>query len=401
MDTSLYIHIPFCRARCSYCDFNTYAGLAGLIPGYIDALCLELRELGTAAEAVLQYKLPIGTVYFGGGTPSLLAAPLIGQVLDTVRDVFKLQSGAEISLEANPDSTDLKNLKRLPAAGVNRISLGVQSFDPVELQVLGRIHTAEQTSAAVSVIREAGFDNLSFDLIYGIPGQTTLSWQASLQQAVRLSPQHLSLYSLTVEEGTKLQEELAAGRLTEPDPDVMAEMYEQACSFLSVEGYEQYEISNWAKPGKTQGSSFFPLYASRHNLQYWRNEPYLGVGAGAAGFAGGFRTLTIAHPAAYIRAFQKPSQDVFPFSAAVVEREAISRQREIEDTLMMGLRLTGAGVNVNRFIERFSTSPQVLYKEEIDLLVSQGLLEQTADSLRLTVKGRLLGNQVFCKFISS
>lgn len=396
MDTSVYVHIPFCRARCSYCDFNTYAGMSFLIPEYISALRKEIQQLGTAAEEDRGRKLQTGTVYFGGGTPSLLPATQILRMLDVMKEVFEVREGAEISLEVNPESADRKNLEAM-AAGVNRISLGVQTFDPLELEVLGRIHTVEDTMAAVRAIRQAGYRNLSFDLIYGIPGQSIQSWKETLQKAVELEPEHLSLYSLTVEEGTALEQEIESGALCRPDPDGMADMYEQAESLLKEAGYEQYEISNWALPGE---GGTFPQYASRHNLQYWLNREYLGVGAGASGFAAGFRTVNIAHPTAYIRSFQEPYNDVYPFSGATAERERINRQREIEDTMMMGLRLTAAGVNIQDFIKRFDYPPQVIYREEISLLVSQGLLEGTSSSIRLTEGGRLLGNQVFRDFIS-
>ncbi len=399
MALSIYIHIPFCTRRCTYCDFNTYSGISGLIPEYIRAVEAEIRQSGLSALALHGSRLPVRSVYFGGGTPSVLTASQVGTLLDAVRCEFALEGDAEITLEANPESMRDNEMQRMSQAGINRVSLGTQSFIDSELQVLGRSHSCSDTREAVQAVRSAGIENLSLDLIYGIPGQTPTSWLQSLDDVLSLQPQHLSLYSLTIETGTILENRIHAGDFPEPDPDLMAGMYEQADVHLTEAGFLQYEISNWALPGASAVDGQ-PYYASRHNLQYWLNEPYLGLGAGASGFAAGYRTRTVLHPAGYIRLMRQGERREFPFTAAVIDREPISRQREIEDTIMMGLRLTHTGLNRKRFQGRFGISPEQLYPSEVEKLAKQGLLELTPDALRLTPHGRLLGNRVFAEFIS-
>lgn len=397
---SLYLHIPFCVKRCSYCDFNTFSGKGHLVDEYVGALGAEIRQLGVSAAAKYGGKAAAKTVYFGGGTPSMLGFDKTESLLQAVCDGFELRENAEITLEANPESVHPSAMKGLREAGVSRVSLGAQSFMDDELEVLGRMHTAQGTLEAVRCIREAGISNLSLDLIYGIPGQTTASWHASLEAALSQRPEHLSLYSLTVEPGTGLWEDVKAGVLSRPDMDLMADMYELAADALQRAGYQQYEISNWALPGEGMQGDAFPDYASRHNLQYWFNDFYIGAGAGAAGFAAGYRTLAEPNLEEYIRRMQAPPTGEFPFSPAVVEREVINRKREIEDTIMMGLRLTEVGLNLTRFQNRFGIGIEELYEGEIQELCDRHLLERIPGSLRLTPRGRLLGNQVFSVFIS-
>jgi len=249
----LYIHIPFCRSKCAYCDFYSLAGAEERMDDYCQALERHLAEVAPQAEC---HKAD--TVYFGGGTPSYLGAERLCRLLGSIRKLYKVDKHAEITLEANPDSaTDRKTLKRLRKAGFNRLSLGVQSMDDALLQTIGRIHTRQQVQEAVAAARKAGFKNLSLDLIYGLPGQTMEGWEKTLSDAVGLHPEHLSCYGLKLEEGTPLYRR--QGELTFPDEDMQADMYLYAVEFLKQCGYEQYEISNFAKPG----------FASRHNLKYW------------------------------------------------------------------------------------------------------------------------------------
>jgi oxygen-independent coproporphyrinogen-3 oxidase len=399
---SVYVHIPFCRHRCAYCDFNTYAGLEDLIPDYIAALKEEIRISVQRANA----NFTVHTIFFGGGTPSLLQASAIGEIIQTLDDVFDLDAEAEISLEANPGTLSPAALRDLRLAGVNRLSLGMQSAYPGELAFLEREHQYEDVISAVKWARQAGFDNLSLDLIFGLPGQRPETWNGSLTLAVDLAPEHLSLYALTLEPGTPMHKWAVRGLIPEPDPDLAAEMYEQAGEKLAAAGYVQYEISNWAKTApdakirNLQSTIENPTWACRHNLQYWRNQPYFGFGAGAHGFIGGFRTSNILAPKSYIRRFSQPADAaLFPRTPVTVGVQPIDLQTEMSETMMMGLRLTREGVSDACFQARFGVSLREIYADQIDKFTGWGLLEWVGDHLRLTERGYLLGNQVFSEFV--
>lgn len=391
---SLYLHIPFCRHRCCYCDFNTYAGQEDLIPAYVSALCREIELLAAAADQPPQ----VGTVFFGGGTPSLLPAAHLQCILGSLDDHFELQSKAEITLEANPGTLSPGYLRELHSSGITRLSLGMQSANPDELALLERGHDYGDVANAVAWSRQAGFENLSLDLIFGLPYQTLYSWQQNLRLAVSLQPEHLSLYALTLEHGTPMQSWVAKGLLSEPDGDLAAEMYEWADEYLAEGGYPQYEISNWAG-SRRAGADL----RCRHNLQYWRNLPYLGLGAGAHGYAGGARTANVLSPAAYIQRLQNGGARQFPRTPATANFQLIDKQTEMGETLMMGLRLTQEGVSKAAFKDRFGINLEEKYGREIRELQSIALLEWAGnddDRLRLTSGGRLLGNQVFMRFIN-
>jgi oxygen-independent coproporphyrinogen-3 oxidase len=281
--------------------------------------------------------------------------------------------------------------------GINRISLGMQSANPSELRMLEREHDMDEVVQAFSWVRQAGFENTNLDLIFGIPEQTMPVWQDNLDQALALGPEHLSLYALTLEHGTPMQHQVLSGQLSEPDPDLAADMYEHASQRLEQAGFIQYEISNWARPAE-DGQ---PL-ACLHNLQYWRNLPYLGFGAGAHGYAGGYRTANVLSPAVYIRRCFAGTVGSFPSTPATAEYVRVEPPAEIAETMMMGLRLVREGVSGKGFLERFGESLGDLFGPQIDRLLKLGLIEwggQDGDSLRLTQKGRLLGNQVFVEFI--
>ena len=263
---ALYLHIPFCHVRCTYCSFNIYTRRAHLIAPYMAALRREIALVGADARR------PALSVYFGGGTPSLVPPSEIAATLDACRATFALEDDAEITLELNPESADPDDLRALRQAGVNRLSIGMQSAHAEELKLYAQLHTHEDVQQAVRRARAAGFDNISLDLIYGAPRQTMRMWQESLHAALALEPEHISFYSLTIEDGTTFDRWAKSGRIPQPDPDLAADMYEWATDVLAGAGYDQYEISNWARPGKV----------SRHNLQYWRCDPYLGLGAALA-----------------------------------------------------------------------------------------------------------------------
>jgi oxygen-independent coproporphyrinogen III oxidase len=397
---SLYFHIPFCTHRCAYCDFNTYAGQERLMPAYVEALCKEVRGVAACAPE----RLPVHTIFFGGGTPSLLSPAQFEQILRTVRDLFNLpdQSELETSLEANPGTVTPDSLRGLRRAGFNRISFGVQSFQPGELRQLERIHDPFDVLNAVRWAHQAGFDNLNLDLIYGLPEQALASWQANVKHAVELAPQHLSLYALTIEHDTPYGRWAERGLLPLPDPDLAADMYEWASEYLEGQGYEQYEISNWSKPG----------YQCRHNLQYWRNLPYLGFGAGAHGCTLNLRVSNVLHIKTYLDRFPPDARlpaPAFPLSPATVSQTRRTAFVEMQETMMLGLRLTQEGVPAGAFRQRFGQEMMDVFGKEINELVGLGLLEwvklqtsevsKTSEVLRLTKRGRLLGNQVFMRFV--
>lgn len=386
---SLYVHIPFCTHRCGYCDFNTYAGLEHQIPAYVDALVAEVEWVAANSPSAI----PVHTVFFGGGTPSLLPAESIARILDAVRANCELAADAEISLEANPGSLRPGYLAALRAAGVNRLSLGVQSASPEELRLLERLHSYEDVIAAVKLARQEGFENLNLDLIFALPGQPLAAWQHNLELALDLAPEHFSLYALTIEHGTPFQKMADRGLLTLTDPDLAADMYEWAMQRLAEAGYEQYEISNWAQRREGQ------LLACRHNLQYWRNLPYFGLGAGAHGFVAGHRTVNALAPAAYIERVSGAARPAFPRTPATIKAQPVDAALEMGETMMMGLRLLEEGVSQTGFAERFGRTLDEVYGEVIAELQASGLLENGGDRLRLTARGQLLGNRVFREFI--
>jgi oxygen-independent coproporphyrinogen-3 oxidase len=337
---ALYLHVPFCRRRCSYCDFNTFAGLEGLFEPYAAALAKEILRVGQGERAI--------SVFFGGGTPSVLPTALVGDVLAACCEAFAVEARAEISLEANPGTVDEEKLADLRHLGVNRLSLGVQSARADELALLGRLHSFEQAVQAVSLARAAGFDNLSLDLIYGLPRQSLAHWAETLRAALALSPQHISAYCLSVEDGTPLADWVESGQVPAPDADLAAEMYELAERVLKQAGFVHYEISNWARPGRE----------CRHNLVYWRNGAYLGFGAGAHSHRAGRRWWNVPAPAAYIarlKAGENPQEDAEEIDAALAMCE----------TMMLGLRLR-EGVSARAFEERFGRGLAEVYGPELD-----------------------------------
>ena len=385
---SIYLHIPFCQKRCTYCDFNTYAGYSYLVPAYIQALCEEIQSLAEIGGGEFR----VDTLFFGGGTPSLISTADLGRVLASLAAGFNLNANPEISLEANPGTLSLAYLSGLRSIGFNRLSLGVQSTHAGDLQVLGRQHDYPQVIQAVKSARQAGFENLSLDLIFDLPGQSLAGWEQNLILVLGLNPEHFSLYALTIEEGTLVQEWIGRGLISPQDPDLAAEMYELAGERLAQAGYRQYEISNWARPG----------YQCQHNLQYWRNLPYLGFGAGAHGFAGGYRTANVRLPSEYIRRLgldRTPAEAKFPGTPATLEMNGIDMDTEMRETMMMGLRLTQEGVSAAAFKARFGVSLTEKFDQETRQMVAWGLLTWSGDILRLTPRGRLLGNRVFAEYI--
>lgn len=406
----VYVHIPFCETKCPYCDFNTYSGIEKLIPVYTDALCEELRRWGQ-----LLPDRSSGTVFFGGGTPSYIPVPDLARVLETLNSAFPASSDAEVTLEANPGDVTLEKAEKWLEAGFNRVSMGVQSFDDGLLTLLGRRHHAEQAEASFRLLADAGFQNRSLDLMFGLPAQTLAQWRDSLGRALALEPDHVSLYGLQLEPGTPLEADVRLGRTRRPDDDLAADMYLLAEETFSNAGFRHYEISNWARPG----------FESRHNLVYWQNGPYLGVGPGAHSSLFGHRFANTRSPRWYMRwlGFEPAEVGQLALAASTPRRpeppptapEALRRmtengpvdfieettaQLELAETMMMGLRLD-AGVSDEAFKARFGRGLRDVFAAEIDSLVNDGLLAGDSEGIRLSAKGRLLGNEVFSRFVAA
>ena len=400
---SLYFHIPFCTHRCAYCDFNTYAGQEDLIPAYVEALCREVNFVGSRFEVG---KGKVHTVFFGGGTPSLLSPKQFAQILESIRRNFSLNEDVEITIEANPGTVSFDDLHDLRSLGINRISYGVQSANMEELRMLERAHNFWDVIEAVTSSRKAGFDNLNLDLIYGLPEQTLRSWQTTVQRILDLHPEHISAYALTLEHGTPFGRWASKGLLPIPDPDLAAEMYELLSETLEANGYTQYEISNWAKQKaerSRQVTNHYPVFACRHNIQYWRSLPYLAFGAGAHGYARGYRYSNVLRIKTYIDRLSDIDSRIlheeFPRSPVVVNLHKQSPQDDLSDYMINNLRLVQAGILDADFKSRFGRGLKDIYSVELQELVNVGLLEWNADSIRLTRRGRLLGNQVFMRFV--
>jgi len=387
---AIYLHIPFCTHRCAYCDFNTYTGLEDLVPAYVDALCAEIQS----AYQSLDQRLPVGSVFFGGGTPSLLAVNDVERILLTIENCFNLQDDVEISLEANPGTISEYRLRGLSRIGVNRLSIGMQSANSNDLRLLERQHNLDDICIAIKAGRNAGFENINLDLIFGIPYQSLDSWQGSLSMALSLQPDHFSLYALTLEPGTPMNSWVNQGLISMPDPDLAAEMYEYAGERLAESGFDQYEISNWARKSDNH------RFRCQHNLCYWRFEPYLGFGAGAHGFAMGIRTINVMTPQKYIRSMSGISRNTnFPLTLATDSYHSIDDGEEMGEYMMMGLRLVQEGISLADFQNRFGATLHANYADEVRRLEKAGLLEFHHGVLRLTKRGYLLGNQVFQAFL--
>lgn len=380
----VYVHIPFCAHICPYCDFNTYAGQEDLIPRYVAAVEREIRRYREAGR-----DRTVATIFFGGGTPSLLPPADIARLIHATRTTFDLEPDVEVTLEANPNRVDAAYFAGLREAGVNRLSLGVQTLQRRGLRSLGRLHEATDAVGAVTAARVAGFANISLDLIFGWPGQTLDLWQRDLAAVLDgvvggSPPDHLSLYSLIVEPGTPLADAVTRGIVTIPDDDATADLYEAAMATLAQHGYVHYEVANWAKQ---------PGLASRHNAIYWRNGDYLGIGSGAHGHLHGQRTMNHLLPATYIAAME---QDAL----AVSNTETISSATAMGETMMLGLRLLQDGVEDAAFATRHGHSLTTVYGPIIEELMSLGLVERLPDRLRLSPRGLMLANDVCSRFLA-
>ncbi len=366
----VYIHVPFCKSKCAYCDFYSLPGREDLTGPYLAALRAHMAETAPLARSYV-----VDTLYFGGGTPLMLGDKALCELLGYVKKLFRVDKNAEITVEVNPDSVDLKALKRLRRAGFNRLSVGMQSACDAELAAVGRPHDFAQTRQAVTWARKAKFKNLSLDLIYGLPGQSLESWRATLEAALELEPEHISGYGLKVEEGTPLRARVAAGEVL-PDDDAQADAYLLMVDTLAKHGYEQYEISNFAREG----------YASRHNLKYWRMEPYLGFGPGAHSDFGDRRYAFIRDLEGYISAVESQGR-------LLSEDEVIPPAERAAEYIMLRLRTT-QGIEEGEY--------RRLYFMDFDALLpfltqyeAQGWAKRTPEGRWvLTPEGFLRSNQL-------
>lgn len=381
MSFSLYVHIPYCQRRCPYCDFNAHAVSPLPEQRYVEALLQEIRQ---AAAHPAWASEDVATIFFGGGTPSLFSPASFVRILAGVRDCFPLSPEAEITLEANPGTVTEQTLLGFRAAGVNRLSFGAQSFKDRHLGTLGRIHSAAEAEAAVHLARRAGFDTINTDCMFGIPGQSVHDWMEDIRQALSLDPGHISAYNLTYESGTTFQAWRSEGRLVPVPEDDEALMFTQARDALRDGGYEHYEISNYARSGQ----------ACRHNLTYWRREPYLGIGAGAHSFCPtpgwGCRWENARPPELYMDLVARQGH-------AIVTDERPSREQAIGEFLFLGLRLL-EGVAAETFAGRFA-QPLDEARPALGELVDAGLLEWEKDRIRLTAVGLLRADSVFAALL--
>lgn len=377
----VYVHVPFCSRICPYCDFNTYAGMDSLIPRYLDALHAEIARFPAQSG-----KLQASTIFLGGGTPSLLTAEQIGGIIDTIARSFSLTLDVEVTLEANPNSVDEPYFAGLLDAGVNRLSIGAQTFNRRGLRTLGRQHESGDVMTAIQAARNAGFANISCDLIFGWPGQSVDLWRQDVEMIAgeALGLTHLSLYSLIVEPGTPMAEAVGRGVLVPVSDDDAADLYEIACDYLGEAGWIHYEIANWAR------EKAFP---SRHNMTYWRNGGYAGFGAGAHWRIGAHRHMNHLLPQTYIEAIERGE-------SAVSNSEEITPRLAMGETMMLGLRLLDEGVTESEFSLRHGVSLQTQFGEELTLMSEIGLLHWDGHRARLTSRGMLLANDVCARFLS-
>lgn len=368
MKTGIYVHIPFCLKKCRYCSFNSIPFKKKTAEEYIAAL---KREIESCQERIVPISL-----YIGGGTPTVLPWAELSSLLSLLFKKFKIPEGTEATLEANPGTLGGMDLGGLLRLGINRVSLGAQSFDPKELKMLGRLHGPEEVAGSVRRLKGAGFGNIGIDLIYSLPGQDMVSWKRSLERALELDTQHISLYDLSVEEGTALYAEFKAGRLASPPEPVQVEMYLLAVEMLQKAGFERYEISNFARPG----------FECRHNLNYWSCGEYVGLGAGAHSYVGGARSENAPSIPGYITALEKGE-------SPAVSREELSGGEKEREYIMLGLRKAG-GIDPGEFKALFGRDIGVSARERIDALRAAGYLDPEEGKLRLTLKGVLASSSV-------
>ena len=377
MEYGVYIHIPFCRQKCSYCDFSSIAGHEADMEKYTDALCRELAAKGETLSSLGN----ASTIYIGGGTPTALPVPLLARVIQTVQAVVPTTENLEFTVEANPGTVTLETMTMLSTLGVNRVSIGAQVFDDAILKRIGRIHTSQDIRDAVRWARAALIVDVSVDLMYGLPGQTMDILKWSVGSSMDLAVTHISVYGLTVEDGTPFAREKAAGTLNLPTEEVEEEMYDYLAETLPKFGFRRYEISNYARHD----------FVCRHNLGYWQDRPYFGFGAAAHSYHNGKRTANTKDVGAYIKAVERGE------SPAHTE-ETVTREKHIEEFCFLALR-TAKGIDRQKFAETFGCEVESIYQKTVDNLKAKQYLEETPTHFRLTPLGMKFGNQAFAAFL--
>jgi oxygen-independent coproporphyrinogen III oxidase len=413
----IYIHIPFCERKCTYCNFNTTDFFSDLAQRYVQAviqevaywgqnLCRKKSSIGSDALAdhtkvpdrlnpvevredgrANPERLSVDTIFFGGGTPSIVEAEQLGDIIEACRSGFDVANDAEITIEINPATLSHKKLQGWRKAGINRASVGVQSFIDRELVSLSRTHNTRQARQTIESLREAGFDNISLDLIAGLPEQSKADWQFNLREALEIRPEHLSLYLLEVKEGTQLYGQIKRGLRPQPDDDLAAEMYGMICQATGKAGYEQYEISNFALPSPDQKKSL----RAKHNMKYWTDTPFYGLGCGAHSYDGRMRWVNTLQTENYI-------DQVAARGHAVNERRQLDDSQRATEAIFMALRLS-EGINLEEFRAAYGLNISERYGAELERLAEAGLIQLTENRLLLTARGRLLSNEVFMTFV--
>lgn len=377
MELGLYLHLPFCISKCPYCDFNSYQLKEdNQISSYISALYQEITTYSKKLK-----KSNIKTIYLGGGTPTILSGVQIYNILEFCKSKFTIDKDAEITIEANPGTLDGEKIKLLIESGINRLSLGAQSFNNLFLKKLGRIHNTQDIIDSYYLARKEGFNNINIDIMFALPDQTTEDLQITLKKAISLKPDHLSLYNLTIKPGTEYYKKYKKGKLKLPNEDEEFDMYNWAIKFLEESGFEHYEISNFARPYKR----------SMHNLIYWQNKPYLGIGAGAYSFIKGYRYMNYESPARYVK-------EMMGGKLPVDNGEKLSLRKRMIETIILGLR-TKDGVGYIKFKARFGVNLNDIFSEQVIKSVNLGLLQKDDYRIKLTRKGIFLANTVFREFV--
>ena len=381
-DLGLYLHIPFCLRKCPYCSFYSLAGRADLHERYARAISLQLHACAEGQRQQQRPRYPVTGIFFGGGTPTLLSSETLGGLLADCLDQFPCTDDEpEISIEVNPATIDARGLAVLRRAGFNRLSIGIQSLHDAELRRLGRPHSVADAVRTVQQARAAGFANINLDLMYGLPGQELPAWRNTLDRALALRPKHLSVYELTIEAGTPFARQQEQGTLSLPDEETVLLMLEQTQQVLDQAGLRRYEISNYAEPG----------YRCRHNINYWRNGEYFGLGAGAAAFLDGTRFTAIADAEQFCDCLENGR-------GVRGEQEHLDPEAAFRETVIMGLRMT-AGVSLTALHERFGIRAEDYYGETLRHLFQQGMLHIVQGRLQLTAQGMLLANTVMAELV--
>lgn len=373
----IYLHIPFCRVKCPYCDFYSITIGDNIIPALVDAAILESIIISDSEFGNFTYD----SIYLGGGTPSLLDPLEVDKIIRNLRAKYRIDYDSEITMECNPSSLDKTRIRGYLEAGINRISLGIQSLSDKNLKILGRLHDADEAVKSYRLIKEAGFENVNIDLIYGTPNQTISEWKTDLEKAIELGPQHLSAYNLIIEKGTEFDNLLKQGKIQLPSEDEQSEMYDILISELKKTGYERYEISNFARPG----------FECRHNLKYWTGKPYLGLGPSAVSFDGQIRRKNRADLTAYIEAIKEGHE-------IPSETEIIDNGMALEESIMSGLRLA-TGLSIDSLKERFNYDILHEKQETVEILLAENMITVVDGYIKLTDNALFVSDSVMVKLI--